>query len=136
MTIQFQVTTFIPRDYDVFGGLDVDKHSIAVTFCNHEGVLQCPGCWLQVAAPLLQSSRRLVKRRRALLESNPPRNSQLETHRVERRGRDHGCARAGQSKAARLDRFPNALENSCLRLSHFQFQETTFELRRRHIAQG
>jgi hypothetical protein len=36
MTIQSQISTFIPRNYDVFGGLDVDKHSIAVTFCNHE----------------------------------------------------------------------------------------------------
>ena len=24
--------TFIPRDYDVFAGLDVDKRSISVTF--------------------------------------------------------------------------------------------------------
>ena len=44
MTIQAQVSVqsqvFIPGDYDVFGGLDVDKHSIAVTFCNHEGWLR------------------------------------------------------------------------------------------------
>ncbi len=44
MTNQTQVScdsqVFIPRDYDVFGGLDVDKHSIAVTFCNHEGLLR------------------------------------------------------------------------------------------------
>ena len=31
---------FVPREFDVFGGLDVDKKSIAVTFMNHEGVLQ------------------------------------------------------------------------------------------------
>ena len=30
-----QVSTFIPRDYDVFGGLDVDKKSMAVTFTDH-----------------------------------------------------------------------------------------------------
>ena len=44
MTIQAQVSVqaqvFIPRVYQVFAGLDVDKHSIAVTFCNHEGLLR------------------------------------------------------------------------------------------------
>ena len=29
--------TFIPRDYDVFAGLDVDKRSISVTFTDHQG---------------------------------------------------------------------------------------------------
>ena len=44
MTIQAQVSVeaqvFMPRDYEIFAGLDVDKHSIAVTFCNHEGLLR------------------------------------------------------------------------------------------------
>jgi transposase len=44
MTIQAQVSVqaqaFISRDYQVFAGLDVDKHSIAVTFCNQEGLLR------------------------------------------------------------------------------------------------
>jgi transposase len=44
MTIQAQVSVqsqvFVPRNYQVFAGLDVDKHSIAVTFCNHEGLLR------------------------------------------------------------------------------------------------
>ena len=31
---------FIPRDYDVFAGLDVDKKSISVTFTDHQGLLQ------------------------------------------------------------------------------------------------
>lgn len=31
---------FIPAQYDVFGGLDVDKKSIAVTFMSHEGLLK------------------------------------------------------------------------------------------------
>ena len=31
--------TFIPRDYDVFAGLDVDKKSISVTFSDHQGLL-------------------------------------------------------------------------------------------------
>src|SRR5712691_3695435 len=35
MTNQLQDTTLIPRDYDIFGGLDVDKKSIAVTFKDH-----------------------------------------------------------------------------------------------------
>jgi hypothetical protein len=32
--------TFIPRDYDVFAGLDVDKRSISVTFTDHQGFLK------------------------------------------------------------------------------------------------
>ncbi len=40
MTIQSQVFTFIPRDYEIFAGLDVDKHSIAVTFTDHSRLMQ------------------------------------------------------------------------------------------------
>ena len=43
--------------------------------------------------PLLQDAPRLVKQRRALRERNPPRNSQLETHRTDE-------ARGGRAKAA------------------------------------
>jgi transposase len=32
--------TFIPRDYDVFAGLDVDKKSISVSFTDHQGFLK------------------------------------------------------------------------------------------------
>ena len=32
--------TFIPHDYDVFAGLDVDKRSISVTFSNHQGFIR------------------------------------------------------------------------------------------------
>jgi transposase len=35
MTDPAQDSGFIPRDYDIFGGLDVDKKSIAVTFTDH-----------------------------------------------------------------------------------------------------
>jgi len=35
MTKQLQYTTFIARNYDIFGGLDVDKKSMAVTFRDH-----------------------------------------------------------------------------------------------------
>ena len=31
---------FIPRDYDVFAGLDVDKKSISITFTDHQGLLK------------------------------------------------------------------------------------------------
>jgi hypothetical protein len=27
---------FVPREFDIFGGLDVDKKSIAVTFMSHQ----------------------------------------------------------------------------------------------------
>ena len=32
--------TFVPHDYDVFAGLDVDKRSISVTFTNHQGFIR------------------------------------------------------------------------------------------------
>jgi transposase len=32
--------TFLPQDYDVFAGLDVDKRSLAVTFSNHQGLIR------------------------------------------------------------------------------------------------
>jgi len=32
--------TFIPQDYDVFAGLDVDKRSISVTFTTHQGFIR------------------------------------------------------------------------------------------------
>ena len=31
---------FVPMDYDIFAGLDVDKRSISVTFANHVGLLK------------------------------------------------------------------------------------------------
>ena len=40
MTVQSQVPTFIPRQYEIFAGLDVDKHSIAVTFTDHTRLLK------------------------------------------------------------------------------------------------
>jgi hypothetical protein len=40
MTIQSQVFRFIPRDYENFAGFDVDHHSIAVTFTDHDRLLQ------------------------------------------------------------------------------------------------
>jgi transposase len=32
--------SFIPRDYDIFAGLDVDKRSISVTFADHQRLLK------------------------------------------------------------------------------------------------
>jgi transposase len=44
MTIPAQVSVysqvFVPRDYDVFAGLDVDHHSIATTFTDHQRLMQ------------------------------------------------------------------------------------------------
>jgi transposase len=37
MTIQPTAYKFIPRDYDVFAGLDVDKRSMSVVFADHDG---------------------------------------------------------------------------------------------------
>lgn len=39
-SIQVRGKTFIPQDYDVFAGLDVDKRSLWVTFSNHQGVIR------------------------------------------------------------------------------------------------
>jgi hypothetical protein len=43
MTIPAQVSVyaqvFVPRDYDVFAGLDVDHHSTA-TFTDHDRLMQ------------------------------------------------------------------------------------------------
>jgi len=44
MTIQAQVSVYSPvfvaREYDIFAGLDVDHHSIAVTFTDHRRLMQ------------------------------------------------------------------------------------------------
>jgi len=37
MTVQRKVSQIVPRDYDVFAGLDVDKKSMAVVFSDHDG---------------------------------------------------------------------------------------------------
>lgn len=39
MTVHAKVSTFMPRDYEIFSGLDVDKGSMAVTFSDHNGLL-------------------------------------------------------------------------------------------------
>jgi transposase len=38
--MQMRGKTFLPQDYDVFAGLDVDKRSLAVTFATHQGVIR------------------------------------------------------------------------------------------------
>jgi transposase len=40
MTIQSNTSRFIPQNYHVFSGLDVDKSSISVTFSDHHTLLQ------------------------------------------------------------------------------------------------
>jgi transposase len=31
---------FVPREFEIFGGLDVDKKSMAITFMSHQGIIQ------------------------------------------------------------------------------------------------
>src|SRR6266852_3631294 len=57
---------------------------------------------------LFQDDGRLVKRRRALLESNSPRNSQPETHRDDEPGGGSGAAPCYCRFAHRTDRSPHA----------------------------
>jgi transposase len=40
VSVQSEVYTFRPRDYDVFAGLDVDHHSIAATFTDHDRLMR------------------------------------------------------------------------------------------------
>ena len=49
----------------------------------------------------------LAKRRRAMLENNPPRNNQLETHRDDEAG-DGVYIVPGRLDSHRIDRFPDA----------------------------
>jgi hypothetical protein len=42
VSVQAHVSKFVAHDYQIFAGPDVDKHSIAVTFCNHEVSLRLP----------------------------------------------------------------------------------------------
>ncbi len=35
-----QTSPFVPRQYDIFAGMDVDKTSIAVTFTDHEKAIK------------------------------------------------------------------------------------------------
>jgi transposase len=40
MTVQTRGSAFVPRDYEIFAGLDVDKQSIAVTFADHRELVK------------------------------------------------------------------------------------------------
>jgi len=78
---------------------------------------------------------RLAKRRRALVETNPPRNSQPETHPDDERGR-----RRRRRRLHRMDRFPHALKNSSSKAPRSGVlvvarRQVRLELRRRHVAQ-
>jgi transposase len=57
MTIQRIACKFIPRDYDVFAGLDVDKKSMSVVFADHQGALRALRMAHQ-ATPLLNYVRK------------------------------------------------------------------------------
>src|SRR5262245_27094533 len=65
-------------------------------------------------------------------ECNPPRNNQLETHPDDERGRWP----PGQ-RLRRMDRFPDALENSSKKLPQSGILFVSgFEFRRRQVAEG
>jgi hypothetical protein len=55
VSVQSEVYTFRPRDYDVFAGLDVDRHSMAATFRDHDRLMQ--SVRLTYSAPLICSVR-------------------------------------------------------------------------------
>ena len=65
-----------------------------------------------------------------MLESNPPRNSQPETHPDDERGRWP----QGQ-RLHRMERFSNALENSYRKQPRSGILLVSFEAGRRHVAQ-
>ena len=54
-----------------------------------------------------QNGHGLAKRKRAMLENNPPRNSQLETHRDDEAG-DGVAVVPGPIESHRIERFPDA----------------------------
>jgi hypothetical protein len=69
----------------------------------------------------------------------PARNNQPESHQVDGRGRGRGIAPfqlSGRIHLERLDRPPNASENSCSGLGYLSDRETAFEFSRRDIAQS
>ena len=71
MMIQAQVTVqsqvFISRECEVFAGLDVDKHRIAVTLCNHEVLLRSLGLHDSAAQLLNYVRKRFPAQRVALV---------------------------------------------------------------------
>src|SRR5713101_3609224 len=95
---------------------------------------------------LLHDAPRLAKRRRALRERNPPRNSQLETHRTDERWGGHNSAAPAGLPFGSGDRFPHASENSYRRLQRRPSdfpplglvvrRQRLLEFHRRKITQG
>ena len=86
-----------------------------------------------------QNESRLAKQKRALLENNPPRNSQLETHRDD----EPGTAVQpfpDRIESHRIERFPDAWKNSLRKLPCSGLLvlcgELSFELRGWHVAKG
>ena len=65
-----------------------------------------------------------------MLESNPPRNSQPETHPDDERGRWPQSWRLH-----RMERFPDALKNSYRKLPRSGILLISFEPRGRHVAE-
>ena len=75
------------------------------------------------------TANQLAKRRRALLESNPPRDSQPETHPNDEAGEGVQPSPGFH----RMDRFPHASENSAAEGG--VGPEALFKLRRRQVAE-
>ncbi len=96
MTIQR--TRFIPRDYDVFAGLDVDKKSMAVVFTDHEHSMRSLRM-AHSATPLLNYVRKhFPDQRVAFAYEAGPTGFGLHDELVQR---DYTCVVAAPSKVPR-----------------------------------
>ena len=96
MTIQR--SRFIPRDYDVFAGLDVDKKSMAVVFTDHEHSMRSLRM-AHSAAPLLNYVRKhFPDQRVAFAYEAGPTGFGLHDELVQR---DYTCVVAAPSKVPR-----------------------------------
>ncbi len=98
MTIQTQVSKFIPRDYDIFAGLDVDKKSMAIVFTDHAGSMRSLRMPYS-AAPLLNYVRKhFPEQRVAFAYEAGPTGFGLHDELV---SRDYTCVVAAPSKVPR-----------------------------------
>lgn len=98
MTIQTQGSRFIPRDYDVFAGLDVDKKSMAVVFTDHDGAMRTLRM-ANSATPLLNYVRKHYREQRvAFAYEAGPTGFGLHDELV---SQDYTCVVAAPSKVPR-----------------------------------
>lgn len=98
MTIQNKVFRFIPREYDVFAGLDVDKKSMAVVFTDHGGATRAMRM-AHSARPLLNYVRKhFAEQRVAFAYEAGPTGFGLHDELV---GQAYTCVVAAPSKVPR-----------------------------------